>query len=306
MSDINDLITEARSRTVKVLNYSQFKMGKTFGALTFPRPNVLDFDGGLATALNPDFVRKHGLVQGLQFYNPRRNLDGRGVPRDYNAVDSACRYFDEWMKPSGVWKDPLTGKVTTTSVDLFDTWVLDSATTLIDASTDKAIMLLGDKNFKGASSETYDMAKKYGLVVPKIQDYGAERSMTEQIVRFLVDSGKHVVVLCHEAMEYDDDGNVTAIGPLLTGKSKQDIPIMFNEVYRLRTQPVGQDVKRVLSTVAVGPMKVGSRLGVPDGTEWDYAALSKVIFSLRDEQLKLLERAKQAATPGNTAPAKGV
>lgn len=292
MPDINDLIAQAKSKQVKVLVFSQFKKGKTFGALTFPRPNVIDFDGGINTVLNPEFVKQHGIITALQYFQPRRNLDSRGVPKDYNAVDEACKYFDLWMTPA--------------KVNLFDTWVLDSATTLIDASTDKAIILLGDKNFKGAESQTYDMAKKFGLVVPKIQDYGAERSMTEQFVKMLVESGKHVVVLCHEAVEMNDNGAVTGIGPLLTGKSKQDIPIMFDEVYRLEARPVGQKIMRVLQTEPVGGIRVGSRLGVPDGTLWDYKVLSEIIFNLRATQLKLLEQAKQAAAPGTPTPAKGV
>jgi hypothetical protein len=287
MPSTSDLLVEDR---IKVLVFSKFKQGKTFGALTFPRPNVIDFDHGVITVLNPEFVKKYGLKQ-IQYYQPQRNLTSQGVPKDYNALDEACKYFDLWMTP---------GKR-----DQFDTWVLDSATTLIDASQDKAIILLGGK-FKGAASSTYDEAKQYGLVSPKLQDFGAERSMTEQFVRMLVESGKHVVVLCHEREQTNDQGATTAVLPLLTGKSQEDIPIMFHEVYRLQARPVGTEIKRLLQTAPVGGVRCGSRLGVPDGTPWEFDALNKVITDLRITQRKLLQDAKQAAPVSTPAsPAKG-
>jgi hypothetical protein len=39
---------------IKALAFGRFKVGKTFGAATFPRPNFMDFDRGIATLLNPD------------------------------------------------------------------------------------------------------------------------------------------------------------------------------------------------------------------------------------------------------------
>ena len=283
MPNTRDLIV---STQIQVLVYGRFKLGKTWGALTFPRPNVIDFDHGIRTVINPEFVKRYGL-RSIEYFQPVRNLDGKGVPKDYNAIDAACKYFDDWMTPA--------------RRDKFDTWVLDSATTLIDASTDKAILLLGGKDFKGAGSTTLEEARRYGLISPKIQDYGAERSMTEQIIRMLVDSDKHVVVICHEREQTNDGGNVTGIVPLLTGKSVEDVPIMFDEVYRLMARPVGTTVVRELRTVPIGGMKVGSRLGVPDGTPWDYESLLKVITSIRTEQQKLLQAASQLA-PASTNP----
>jgi hypothetical protein len=282
--NLKDLPT---SNLIQVLVYARFKQGKTWGALTFPRPNVLDFDHGIRTGLNPEFVKQYGL-RDIEYFQPVRNLDGKGVPKDYNALDSACRYFDEWMTPA--------------KRDRFDTWVLDSATTLIDASTDKAILLLGSNAFKGAASTTLDEARQFGLVSPKLQDFGAERSMTEQVIRMMIDSGKHVVVICHEREQTDKGGSTTGIAPLLTGKSQEDIPVMFDEVYRLMTRPVGQGVVRELRTVPIGGMKVGSRLGVPDGTLWDYNTLSKVISDIRAGQKKLLQAASQPAPVSTTPP----
>ena len=228
-------------------------------------------------------MKKYGLRE-VQYFQPRRNLDTKGVPKDYSAFDEACKHFDTWM--------------TAGYRNRFDTWVLDSSTTLIDASQDKAIILLGSDAYKGAGSKTYEEAKKYGLVSPKKQDFGSERSMTEQFVRMLKDSGKNVVILSHERELTDDSGNVTAIVPLLTGKSQEDVPIMFDEVYRLISKPVGQDVTRTLLTqpdVMHITSRVGSRLGVPNGTLWSYDELKKAVGLVRAAQRKLLEDAAKAA-----------
>ena len=45
-----------------MLVFGGFKVGKTSGACTFPRPNVLDFDGGLATVASAWWQQRHGKV----------------------------------------------------------------------------------------------------------------------------------------------------------------------------------------------------------------------------------------------------
>lgn len=275
----------------KLLVFAQFKMGKTFGALTFPRPNVIDFDHGIKTVLNPEFIRQHGYKE-VQYFQPMREADKLGVPKNYNAFDAACRYFDECMAPA--------------KRDTFDTWVLDSCTTLIDMAQDKAIILLGDATFKGAGSNTYKEAQMKGLVVPKKQDYGAERSMTESFVRMLRDSGKHCIVICHEREISKDDGTITAIVPLLTGKSQQDIPIMFDEVYRLQAKRQGEEIIRSLQTEPVTVEKVGSRLGIKSGTLWNFESLQKALADNKAEREKVIQaqKASQPASVASTTAAK--
>ena len=46
---------------IQALVYGKSGVGKTFGALSFPRPVVMDFDKGIATARNPVFVEKYGI-----------------------------------------------------------------------------------------------------------------------------------------------------------------------------------------------------------------------------------------------------
>ncbi len=263
---------------VQVLVVGPYKSGKTWGALTFPRPNFMDFDRGIITARNPNFVAKYGL-RSIQYEQFRDKFDAHGVPTAHDAFDAACRYFDEWMGP---------GKR-----DRFDTWVIDSGTSLSKASAYKGIMILADKGFAGAKSNTYDLAKKYGLVVLKKQDYGAERSQVEQFVQMVKDSGKHLVFVCHQKDEYNDAGSIVAQHPLLTGQSKQVVPAMFHEVYFMRTKPVGMEYERYIQTEADGLRSAGSRLGVPSGIAWDYDAIRAALDTIKEQHTSQAQEAKE-------------
>jgi hypothetical protein len=177
------------SKQIQALVYGPSKVGKTFGAATFPRPNFIDMDAGIATVRNPEFITRHGKrdIEYEQFSEKSRNK--AGVVTAHNAFDDACRYFDKWMEKG--------------RVDTFDTWVVDSGTTLSEASMNKAIVLLGSKALS-MSSNTHQQAIATGLVYPKMQDYGSERSMVEQFIDFMLDSGKHFVFICHEKIISDD------------------------------------------------------------------------------------------------------
>lgn len=243
--------------------------GKTFGAGTFPRPNFIDFDRGIATLRHPDFVAKYG-VRNVEYYHPvERSLNNRGVPTAHNAFDDACKYFDEWMKP---------GKR-----DQFDSWVVDTGTTLSNAAMNKAFILLGSPQFKRMSG-THDQALNTGLVFPKIQDYGSERSLVEQFVQMVKDSGKHFLFLCHEKEVTNDDGTVIGRTMLLTGKSPEVVGAMFDNVWFLTVSGAGSTLKRTLTTQYDGIRQAKSRLGVPNGTEFSWDAINSAMEVVRKAQ----------------------
>ncbi len=280
---------------VQVLVVSPFKGGKTWGAGTFPRPNFIDFDFGIDTLRNPAWVAKYGKRDMLFEQFKETNRDARGVVKGHNAFDDSCRYFDACMSQKTVnWT--YRGQTTPVNRDMFDTWVIDSGTSLSDVAANKAIVLLGTDDFAGAKSNTHQQALRHGLVVGKLQDYGAERSMVEQFVGMVKDTGKHLVLLCHEKVLTDDAGNVRSITPLLTGKSAQVVPTMFHEVYHLIVKRKGPDMVRELQTQPDTIRQCGSRIGVPNGTSWEWDALHAVIEKIRREQAQL------ATTPASAKP----
>lgn len=258
----------------QVLVYGQSKTGKTWGALTFPRPVVMDFDRGAATARNPEFVKKYGLRK-IFFETFLETNTSKGIPLTHNAFDDACKFFDEWMKPSGKWRGVEVGR------NQFDTWVIDSGTTLSEHAQYKAVIVMGGMKL----SHTHSDAIKHGLLVPKIQDYGSERSLVEQFIDMVKSSGKNVVLICHEKEQTDDNGNVTAVVPLLTGKSTESVPLKFDEVYNLRVKKVGLNIVRYLQTTPDGIRKVGSRYGIPNESEWNWDTVQAELAKIKAAQL---------------------
>lgn len=275
------------SDPVQVLVYGKSKVGKTWGAYTFPRPVVMDFDHGAATARNPEFVKKYGLRH-IFFEEFKERQLVKGIPQTYNAYDDACRFFDEWMKPSGKWIGS-DGKTYPVGRDQFDTWIIDSGTTLSEFAQYKAVIVMG----KMKLSKSHEEALKTGLLVPKIQDYGSERSLVEQFVDMVKGSGKNVVLICHEKEVTNDNGIVTDIVPLLTGKSAENIPLKFDEVYNLRVKKQGLNTVRYLQTSADSVRKVGSRYGIPDESPWDWDSVYKALTDIKEQQRKQAEQAKQ-------------
>lgn len=250
------------------LVYGKSGCGKTWGALTFPRPNILDFDKGISVSRNPAFMAKYPGVSAEYEQFRETSFNASGQLTAANAFDDACRYFDTWMK---------VGKR-----EQFDTWVVDTGTTLSMAARNKAVILLGKKEFSGGKnpmSHTHEAALKFGMVYPKMQDYGAERSLVEQFVDMLKDTDKHVLFLCHEKPQTDDDGNVKAIVPLLTGGSTEAVPLRFEDVWYVDIVRQGMTFQRKLITEMDGIHQCKSRLGIPSGVEWDYQTIRKALDS---------------------------
>jgi hypothetical protein len=118
------------------------------------------------------------------------------------------------------------------------------------------------------------------MQLPRLQDFGAERSLTEQFVDMLLDSGKNVILLAHEKEEWEGEGDnqrLVGVVPMFTGQSVEKIPLKFSEVYNLRIQKEGTGFKRYLQTQPDGLRACGSRWGLPDGTAWTYEAISTAL-----------------------------
>lgn len=260
---------------VKAMIYSRSGLGKTFGAGAWPRPNFMDFDQGIGTLSNPDFIEKYGQRPGVLYEQfTERSKNSRGVPTAANAFDDACRYFDACMKAApNEWRSH-DGTKTTVGRDLFDTWVVDTGTSLSATALTKAIILLGG-SFSGVSSATQSQALTHGLVFPKIQDYGSERSLVEQFIAMIYDTDKNFLFLCHEKEITDKQGDPIGIVPLLTGKGVEAVSALFDEVWNLRAKKEGPKTVRYLQTRTDGIRSAKSRAGYPDGMLWEYEVIAK-------------------------------
>lgn len=256
---------------IKALAFGKFKVGKTWGAGTFPRPNFIMFDrGGISTLLNPEFIKKYGFRKDIQFEEFwDKNKDARGIVKAHNALDDACRYFDKWMGP--------------TMRDKFDTWVVDSGTSLVDVCRNKAMVLMG-QNGLGVKSNTLAVGHNTGMIAPKQQDYGAERSMLEQFIQMILDTDKNFLFLCHEQQTSTEDGVVTGVMPSLTGKSVEAVSVKFNEVWNIQRRLYGAEWKVICKTQQTSVLKVGSRLGIPEDTPFEYDAIRAALDSSKGQR----------------------
>ena len=262
-----DLLAEL-NKPFRVVVFGSPGKGKTWGALTFPRPNIIDFDSGSVVGLHPKFIAKWGHKKLLGKSFSDKDLDGKGVPIGHRAFDEATEYVAESMLPE--------------NIDSFDTWIVDSGTSLGRAAMFKALLLMNDGSV-GQTSNTLKGARKTGAIVPKMQDYGAQRSMMEQFISRLKESNKMLIFICHEYEEKDDSGNTTAIRPLLTGGSREAIPAMFNETYAISLEGVGQNQQAVCTTEKSGFYESKSRLGIPSRTPWNWPALEAALSKRRAE-----------------------
>jgi hypothetical protein len=252
---------------IQILLYGRSGSGKTFGAGTFPRPVFLDYDKGTAVLTNPAFVGKYGLRDIIYERFEEGAFTRSGVVSKHKAFDDSFLFYEKMMTPA--------------FRDTFDTWVIDTATSLSEAALNKALIFMGTQSPK--LSNTFDTAVLQGIVIPKIQDYGAERSLVEQFVAMVKSSGKHVVLLCHEKELYEGDAVVGRV-PLLTGKGVEAICALFDEVYNLQVSMQGPNKIRTVVTDAVGRNMAKSRLGVPSGTPWDYDSIKGVLDKISAAQ----------------------
>ena len=279
------LASFSTNQFVKAIIVSKPKVGKTVGAATFPRANFISFDEeGLTSLVNPAMEEKYGFSKkGILYEIFTDEYDAKGVVKRHAALDNACRYFDACMSTKSTkWKSLVGGAESIVSQDMFDTWVIDSGTTLVRSASNKAIILAGTNAVPGLASNTWNSAKSSGIVHLKLQDMGAERSMTEQFIRMVRETSKHVLVLCHEREIWEGEGNnqqLVAITPLFTGQSVEKVPADFNEVWWVEAKPNGPKIERVLQTQPKSKRVAGTRLGVPDGTLYEWEAIASKLPS---------------------------
>lgn len=282
MPNTSDLKFDENGINIQAVLMGISGVGKTWLAGTFPRPNFFDFDQKIGVLRNPDFMKKYGDVKAeYEVFADTKRIKGFAV--SHNAYDAACYYFDKWMTPS------LRNK--------FDTWVIDSGTSLSEVARNKGLIVLGEMK----RSYTFGKAQSTGLAALEQQDFGAERSLVEQFIRMVRNSGKHVLVLVHQKETYDTNGNLVSVKPLFTGQSSEVVMAMFKDVWHLKLQGLGPTLKRVLTAEYNGIYSTRSELGLGTIEDPDYL---KIIARIRErQQAAQLAPTPTGVTQGTTLPA---
>lgn len=182
----------AQTEHIRFLVYGQSGSGKTYSLRTAKKPLFVDsFDPGGSVVLS-DLIAK-----GLAVVRSEFEQEDPKHPSAFEAWDKA---FDELEK----------AKV----MDKFGTYVLDSATTW------------------GQACLNYVM-KKAGRAggTPQQNDWYPQMVLMEAGIRRIFALPCDVIFICHDDVQKDEIIGKLTRAPMLTGKSKTRIPLLFSEIY---------------------------------------------------------------------------
>ena len=186
-------------------------IGKTWSALTFPNPVVLDLDnklGGYREAYpnvkfpvlpfwSRDFVENTLKVSNM----------GLGKPTDPKFPANARDAVDKWLTIEGPKLSPE------------QTLILDSFTSLNDAFTNQTSLPHEKEYTKTGQEDGFAFWKKL-------------LAYNTKICSLLKNLPCNVVAIFHELPERSEDGIVIGIKPLLQGQSADKIPGYFTDFYQ--------------------------------------------------------------------------
>lgn len=176
-----------------------FKSGKTWDALTFPHPIVMNLDRGLGAHVGRDDVHE------LPFYNPQ--------------------FVDSIVRRSGAQAPP-------NRRDAVLKWLMTEGMKLTPAQT---LVVDGQTGLQNAFEAEYNVAPvmtKQG----NIDDFAVWRMKVEyfgEICEALKALHCHVVYICHETPDRDAKGNLNGgVRPLLTGQFADQLGSHFTDWFR--------------------------------------------------------------------------
>ena len=256
---LGEFIQDAEgSKKIKMLLYGAPGSGKTFAALTAPRPIYFILVGSedeLLTALGKDFRDKYPDFDpdADLFYDVVSDeLGKRGQFVHAVGLDEAGDRIDEALKRDADPSDPFH----------FETLVVDNISRLSEAAMTKSVEF-GHSQAKEKGKTSLARFEKHGILVPSDRDWGGQMSLVKQFVGWLCsDIPKHVIVIAHEWIKTSTDRisrveTTLSIKPLVTGNLREQLPNMFSCYWRMDKK--GQ-IYRAL-TQGDGTFEAKTRLG---------------------------------------------
>ncbi len=108
-----------------------------------------------------------------------------------------------------------------------------------------------------------EVLKKAGRAggTPQQNDYLPTMVMLENAIKDITALPCDFVFICHEDTDKDEATGKLFVGPLLIGKLKYRIPILFDEIYYATTTETSAGVNYKLLTRSTGLYKARTRLG---------------------------------------------
>lgn len=225
----------------EVMIYGPPGCGKTVMAATFPKPfRWLAADGQNALksvrwAIKAGKSTITDLVNDMRGYVPHEVYQGKGMyvdtPKAFHDMNDR---IDRWFSKE--------------DVDTWQTLVIDTATELDEWSLNLGLKLnnqLPTANKPLSDSHKINTTAKARIIVGQ-QDYKSSQALFYGFMNDLrggcAAHNKNLVVLCHEYVETDDDGNVMRYLPLLNGQLRQRLPKSFDDLWYMNVYN-GKDFK---------------------------------------------------------------
>lgn len=247
----------------KVLLYGPPKTGKTFAAGTAPTDIfilMVGADNEIKTYQGDDFREKYPDRSGHIMYDwVRETTDARGQFKEAHAFDEACDKLDDALEldEQGECPTPSGG---------FETIVIDNATMLNSVQMNKAIEINYGIKRGSKDKTTLKQLRDEGIIIPGDNDWMSQMSLMTQFVEWLFTLDKHVIFIAHEwrETEYDRSSrqrNVTKVRPLFTGKHREDIPLLFDNVWYMSVEGAGRNRQYYCTTQGNKKILAGTRQG---------------------------------------------
>lgn len=228
LAEISSMYDNSKSTSkVNILIIGESGVGKTTLAETCPKPVLIDsFDPGGTRALSKDkiFVR---------------DFSGDSI--------KAPTKFVEWGKQ--VEHDVKTG-----FLDGFGTYILDSATTF------NSTLLNAIKN-KRSNPLTREIESQGFSSNPDKPHYGIALTTFKDYIKLIAESKCNFILMAHMEIIVDPITEHFVYFMNLPGKLKIEIPILFDEVWYMRTTMKDGKLVRELVFVNDGKWKGKTRIG---------------------------------------------
>lgn len=261
MKTLADLVQQAEeSSRVMLLLYGEAGAGKTYTALTAPRPVLFILIGGedeLHTALGKTFRQNYpdfDAEKDLYYHVVSDEMGKRGVFSAAKAFDEAGDVVEEALKRDADPDDEFH----------FSTIVIDNLSRLNDAAMNKSIEFSHRRaSDSSRGKSTMNAMMKHGIVAPSDSDWGGAMSLVKQFTNWLMNKcDKHIVYVCHEWIKSSVDRKtkqetMQMVKPQLIGNLRQHLPNQFSCVWR-------QDIEgqyHVVHTEGDGTFIAKTRMG---------------------------------------------
>jgi len=250
--ELSGLSALGSGKRLQLLLYGPPGTWKTVNAHNMPRTRTIDLDDGMQSvewAILEGVLPKKLSEIVYATILPPHDLDDKRNNVLQEAMDKVDEWLDEEETPDSEWDNPYEKE--------WDTLIVDSLSALTDASIIHGLR----ENGRLELSKSWTRMVKGGIRPMQRQDWGAASLLFMKFITHCRNSGKNLVIIAHEYMDQDSDGNLISIQPKVIGQLRQDLPKDFDEVWYAKIKGTKNNAKGVFQTQPDPLRRLRSRIG---------------------------------------------